>query len=124
LALSILAAAAQPAENPDIPGEAVQVEPMKSKLKAPGTKRLKLNHDIMLSSFAFKFNLRLYTLAVPCRKSSPLSVTSSHSNRRFHRRLLFVLLASSSSDSPTGENQGPPPLVHFSAQPEPFCHFT
>jgi len=38
----------------------VQVEPMKSKLKAPGTKRLKLKYDNLLSSFAFKFNLRLY----------------------------------------------------------------
>jgi len=39
----------------------VQVEPIKSKLNAPGTKRLKLKYDIMLSSFAFSFNLRRYT---------------------------------------------------------------
>ena len=47
-------------------GEAVRVEPMKSKLKAPGTpgtKRLKLKHDNLLSSFAFKFNLRRYITA-------------------------------------------------------------
>ena len=31
-------------------------------LKAPGTKRLKLKHDKLLSSFAFKFNLRRYTM--------------------------------------------------------------
>jgi len=43
------------------PGEAVQVEPMESTLKAPGTKRLKLKYDNLLSSFAFKFNLRRYT---------------------------------------------------------------
>jgi hypothetical protein len=31
-------------------------------LKAPGTKRLKLEYDILLSSvFAFKFNLRRYS---------------------------------------------------------------
>ena len=42
-------------------GEAVQVEPMKSRLKAPGPKRLKLRYDNLLSSFAFKFNLRRYT---------------------------------------------------------------
>jgi len=42
-------------------GEAVQVEPMKPMLKAPGTKRLKLKYDILLSSFAFNFNLRRYT---------------------------------------------------------------
>jgi hypothetical protein len=40
------------------PGEAVQSEPMKPKLKAPGTKRLKLKYENMLSRFAFKCNLR------------------------------------------------------------------
>jgi hypothetical protein len=34
---------------------------MKPTLKAPGSKRLKLKYDKMLSSFAFKFNLRRYT---------------------------------------------------------------
>jgi len=29
-------------------------------LKAPGTKRLKLTRDELLSSFAFKFNMRRY----------------------------------------------------------------
>jgi hypothetical protein len=38
-------------------GRAVQVDPMKPMLKAPGTKRLKLDeYDEVLSSFAFKFN--------------------------------------------------------------------
>ena len=36
---------------------------MKPALRAHGTKRLKLNSDIMLSNFAFKFNLRRYTVA-------------------------------------------------------------
>jgi len=36
---------------------------MKSNLKAPGTKRLKPNHEILLSSFAFNFNLRHYNKA-------------------------------------------------------------
>jgi microcystin degradation protein MlrC len=31
-------------------------------LKQPGTKHLKLNCDMLLSSFAFKFNLRRYIL--------------------------------------------------------------
>jgi hypothetical protein len=35
-------------------GRAVQVEPMKPKLKAPGTKRLKPKHVDLLSIFAFK----------------------------------------------------------------------
>ena len=39
-------------------GEAVHVESMRSKLKAPGTERLKLKYDNLLSNFAFKFNLR------------------------------------------------------------------
>jgi len=39
---------------------AVQVDPMKAVLKAPGTERLKLKYDELLSSFAFKFNLRRY----------------------------------------------------------------
>jgi len=34
---------------------------MKSTLKAPGTKRLKLEHDEPVSNFAFKFNLRCYS---------------------------------------------------------------
>jgi hypothetical protein len=34
---------------------------MKPKLKPPGTKRLKLNCDILLSTSAFKFNLRRYS---------------------------------------------------------------
>jgi len=33
---------------------------MKTKLKPPGIKRLKLEFDGLLSSFAFKFNLRRY----------------------------------------------------------------
>jgi len=33
---------------------------MKSKLKPPGTKRLKLKYDNVISSFAFNFNLRRY----------------------------------------------------------------
>jgi len=39
----------------------VQVDPIKSKLKPPGTERLKLNCDVLLSSSAFKFSLRHYT---------------------------------------------------------------
>ena len=46
------------------PSKAVQVDPIKPTLKAPGTKRLKLKHDKVLSSFAFKFNLRRYNPAM------------------------------------------------------------
>ena len=41
-------------------GRAVQVAPVKPTSKAPGTKRLKLEYDELLSSFAFNFNLRRY----------------------------------------------------------------
>jgi len=44
-------------------GRAVQVDPINSTFKAPGTNRLKLEFDDLLSSFAFNFNLRRYTMA-------------------------------------------------------------
>ena len=44
-------------------GKAVQVEPMKPTLKAPGSTCLKLKYDEPPSEFAFKFNLRRYTMA-------------------------------------------------------------
>jgi hypothetical protein len=44
-------------------GKAVQIEPMKLKLKAPGTKRLKLQYDTLLSSFASNYILRRYIKA-------------------------------------------------------------
>jgi hypothetical protein len=42
---------------------AVQVELMESKLKAPGIKRWRLEHDTQISSFAFNFKLRRYSAA-------------------------------------------------------------
>ena len=41
-------------------GGPVQVEPKKPVLKAPGTMRLKLSYDGLLSKFTFKFNMRRY----------------------------------------------------------------
>jgi len=38
----------------------VQIDPINPQLKAPGTKRLNLKCDELLSSFAFEFNLRRY----------------------------------------------------------------
>jgi len=43
---------------------------MKPKLKPPGTRRLKLKCDVLLSTSAFKFNLRRYTKADVCDSSS------------------------------------------------------
>jgi hypothetical protein len=45
-------------------GEAVQLDPIKPKLKPPGTKRLKLKIDVLLSTSAFKFNPRRYSWGV------------------------------------------------------------
>ena len=42
-------------------GRVVQVDPMISELKSPGTNRLKLKCDKLLSSFAFNLNLRRYS---------------------------------------------------------------
>jgi hypothetical protein len=53
-------------------GEAVQVEPMRSMLKAPDTQRLKLKNDNLLSNFAFEFNLRRYSVAPTAPRRQPL----------------------------------------------------
>ena len=44
----------------------MQVDPIKPTLKAPGTKRLRLEHVEMLSSFAFNSDLRRFLEAAPC----------------------------------------------------------
>jgi hypothetical protein len=49
----------------------VQVDTIKPTFKEPGTTRLKLKCDKLLSSFAFSFNLRRYTVLA-------VSVASSH----------------------------------------------
>ena len=51
-------------------GKAVQVDPIKSTLTAPGTQRLKEKHDEPLSSLAFKFNLRRYNVFTAASKTS------------------------------------------------------
>jgi len=43
-------------------GGTVQVDPMKPKLKPPGTEHLKLKCEILLSTCAFKFNSRRYNM--------------------------------------------------------------
>ena len=58
-------------------GRTVQVDPMKPILKPPGTKHLNLECDVVLSTFAFRFNLRRYSLGqgkrvpVACGDVSP-----------------------------------------------------
>jgi hypothetical protein len=45
---------------------AVQVDPIKPTLKAPGTNRLILKYDKLISIFAFNFKLRRYTKGNKC----------------------------------------------------------
>jgi len=47
----------------------MQVDPVKPKLKLPGTKRLKLNCGEPLSKMAFKFNLRRYIMMGKAREA-------------------------------------------------------
>jgi len=48
----------------EAPGRAVQVDPIKPTLKAPGTERLKLKHEELLSHFGYKFKMRRYSLDI------------------------------------------------------------
>jgi hypothetical protein len=49
-----------PAQLDDL-GKAVQLDPIKPELKAPGANFFTLTNDDLLSSFAFNFKLRRYT---------------------------------------------------------------
>ena len=51
---------ADPRAQPGRQGRALQVDPMKPTLKAPGSKRSKLKYDKLLSSFAYNLKLRRY----------------------------------------------------------------
>ena len=52
-------------------GGAVQVDPIKPTLKAPGIKLLKLEYDNPLSKFAFKINLRRYSVGPVLLRAFP-----------------------------------------------------
>ena len=56
-----------PGLEPNARGRAVQLDPVKPTLKAPGTRRLTLKSYKLLSTFAFNFNLRRFTVGVPPR---------------------------------------------------------
>jgi len=52
-------------------GRAVQIDPIKPKLAAPGDERSKLKFDKLLSSFAFNLNLRRFTwVLISARRTS------------------------------------------------------
>jgi len=54
----------------------VQVDPMTPKLKPPGSKRLKLNCDILLSTSAFKINLSRSSEAYPEKPNTMLGLAA------------------------------------------------
>jgi hypothetical protein len=56
------AAAVEQRAQEGVGGRAVQVEPMKRMLKAPGSMLLKTRYDGPLSSFVFNFDLGRYTV--------------------------------------------------------------
>jgi len=84
----------------------VQLDPIKPMLTPPGTKHLKLKRDIVLSTFAFEFNLRRYTeaaaaaalLGCPTDRAARLCHAHAlHALRRYHevRRCRLTLSKSS-----------------------------
>ena len=95
----------------------MQVDPIKPTLKAPGTKRLKLKCDILLSTSAFKFNLRRYTEQaasavvtangrVPTGGSVPLVIRFADSHGKARR---------ATSKAGPGRYHPPPHLPRFKA---------
>ena len=71
----------------------MQLDPIKPKLKPPGSKLLKLKCDVLPSNFAFKFNLRRYNQVSIC------NTDGADVEQRYGQGLT---------------------LVHSSAQPKPF----
>ena len=55
----------------------MQVEPIQFMLTAPGTERLKLKYDIVLSNFAFNFNLRRYVTVKSATMASVFTYMSA-----------------------------------------------
>ena len=58
-------------------GRAVQVDPIKPTLKAPKSKLLKLEHEKVLSNYAFKLKFRRYTTAPPTTSTSAGTTTTA-----------------------------------------------
>jgi len=63
-------------------------------LIAPGTKRLKLKYDKLLSSFSFKFNLRRYMTGNPSISLYSLASNGGNTIDLVRRRRLKPVFAS------------------------------
>jgi hypothetical protein len=73
-------------------GGAVQVDPIKSTLKAPRSSGLKLEHEKLLSTSAFKFKLRRYTAEL-------LRKTGAGTGSPFHGHLTLLYWAPTPYDA-------------------------
>jgi len=103
----------------------VQVDPIKTKLKPPGTKLLKLNCDLLLSTFAFKLNLCRYTMAYEVAASAAAGRAAAAAARNAARTQVVSVSASAehlrvSLDSLDGIGGRGLHSSIFSAPPEPF----
>jgi ribosome assembly protein 4 len=69
----------------------VQVDPIKRTLKAPGTWRLILKCDKLLSNFAFNFNLRRYGMDKDVRLWDPTTGLAAGGPMKGHRKHITAL---------------------------------
>ena len=70
-------------------GRAVQINPIKLKLTPPGSKRLKLKCDVLLSTFAFKINLRRYHVVVGGGQDAMSVTTTSSKAGKFDSKIFY-----------------------------------
>jgi len=84
----------------------VQVDPIKPALQPPGTKRLKLEHDEMLSKFTFKSNLRSFNQAELWLGASPDG--------------LIAAPATTGAEAGHGDAATPQVRRRFSVNPKPY----
>ena len=77
----------------------MQADPIKPTLKASGTKRLKLKHIKLLSSFAIKSNLRCYNLARRAQDASSSSSTAAAAAANPHDMQVTSLLSEVESEA-------------------------
>ena len=100
----------------------MQVDPVKPALKAPGTQRLKLNYDYLLTSFAFNFNLRRYNKAGAAVEAA--HTTAHHANAAARDISDTAAARAAAVEASVGAQLAGRGLhsVHFLAQPEPFLY--
>ena len=97
----------------------MQVDPIKPKLKPPGTKHLKLKKcDALLSSFAFRFNLRRYNEdgvlpPPPPPPPPPVEVPDSRARDTATAEALVDLV----NEEEAAAEGVPPPVLHLHLQP-------